>query len=455
MSEAPKHPDEIDIPIRSAWFEGKELRYRTPNALTRWRVDTLLREEPDTIRWLSCMEEGDVLVDIGANVGMYSTLAATARGVRVFAFEPESQNYSLLNQNIYLNGVADKVTAYCTALSDQSGLSMLYLGQMDAGGAFHASGEALDFNLEPLRAPFAQGCILSTLDELVDAGTVPVPSHIKLDVDGFEYKVVNGMLKTIRHPDVKSVAIELNPNLPEHREIFEQMALQGFHYFDNQWAESCPEDGPFKGIGNVIFYRPSWPKYEALYERQVGPMRVARSMAAFVERINAAPVKQEPVPHVIIDNAFLADFYANLVNNVTVSGLLERLDNNPQVDLNKELLNELPGSEAPFWDQLIDALTDNGFLRTIVEKACSTPLNSNTNYSAKLYLLGRRHTKTSETDVSHRPLVSLSIDLTGSNFVVLAAGPTELELLVHEYHVASKTPPSSQTLLHIIAVKDI
>ncbi|MBV1959816.1 MAG: FkbM family methyltransferase [Pseudomonadales bacterium] len=104
--------------------------------MTEWRVDTFFLDEPDTVRWLSCMKEGEVLIDIGANVGMYSTLAAIGRNVRVYAFEPESQNHNLLNQNIYLNNISDKVNAYCVALSDTSGLSMLYPGRMDAGARF-------------------------------------------------------------------------------------------------------------------------------------------------------------------------------------------------------------------------------------------------------------------------------------------------------------------------------
>ena len=39
--------------------------------------------------------------DVGANVGMYTVFAAPTRGARVFAFEPEAQNYAMLNRNIF------------------------------------------------------------------------------------------------------------------------------------------------------------------------------------------------------------------------------------------------------------------------------------------------------------------------------------------------------------------
>ncbi|MBV1916295.1 MAG: FkbM family methyltransferase [Pseudomonadales bacterium] len=369
MSQAPTQNKEVEIPIRTTAYEGKELRYRTPNSLTEWRVDSLFLEEPDTVRWLSCMKEGEVLIDIGANVGMYSTLAAAGRGMQVYAFEPESQNHSLLNQNIYLNDLSDKVTAYCVGLSDTSGLSKLYLGHMDAGGAFHSSGEALDFNLEPLHTPFVQGCILMTLDQMVEDGTIPMPDHIKLDVDGFEYKVVNGMMNTIRNSKVKSVAIELNPNLPEHQQVFEQMAELGFTYFENQRAESCLEEGPFRNIGNVIFYRAPWPEYEELYQRQIGPMRVEKSIGQMLKNIAKNSLQLDSEKTVLIENVFPEEFYQNLLNNLPNENLYDSIGGTSlkTFKLDASYINRLPGSEIPFWSQLSYELGSTELAEKIVE----------------------------------------------------------------------------------------
>ena len=62
--------------------------YATPNAMTGWRVKTFFTKEPETIAWMGEFGSGEVMVDVGANVGMYSIWAAKTRGVRVFAFEP-------------------------------------------------------------------------------------------------------------------------------------------------------------------------------------------------------------------------------------------------------------------------------------------------------------------------------------------------------------------------------
>ena len=71
-----------------------------------------------------------MLLDCGANVGMYSVWAAATRRARVVAFEPESQNYAILNRNILINNLTDRVTAYCMGLSDSSGLSTLHMADL-------------------------------------------------------------------------------------------------------------------------------------------------------------------------------------------------------------------------------------------------------------------------------------------------------------------------------------
>src|SRR5690349_18823938 len=93
--------------------EGVKVLYATPTVFTKWRVDSLFEKEPVTIEWIAGFAPDDVFVDVGANVGMYSIWAAKTRKTRVFAFEPEAQNYSLLNRNIVLNDLSDRVRAYC------------------------------------------------------------------------------------------------------------------------------------------------------------------------------------------------------------------------------------------------------------------------------------------------------------------------------------------------------
>ena len=92
-----------------------EVIYTTPSLSTKWRVDTLFEKEPVTLEWIAEFRPGEVLVDVGANVGMYTVWAARTRGARVYAFEPESLNYALLNRNNVANKLETQVVAYCAA----------------------------------------------------------------------------------------------------------------------------------------------------------------------------------------------------------------------------------------------------------------------------------------------------------------------------------------------------
>lgn len=235
--------------------EGVKVLYATPNLQTKWRADTLYEKEPITLQWIGEFSKGDVMVDVGANVGMYTIWAAKTRGARVFAFEPEAQNYALLNRNIVLNGLGGQVTAYCLALSDSNGMGELHLSSLDAGGSCHSFGEKLDFKQEPMLPKYSQGCVSARLDHLVETAVVPVPHHIKIDVDGIEPKVVAGMRNVLNERAVRSVLIEINQNLADHRQLVLDMQVAGFTYDRAQVTAAERKEGPFKGQAEYVFRR--------------------------------------------------------------------------------------------------------------------------------------------------------------------------------------------------------
>jgi FkbM family methyltransferase len=236
-------------------FAGHTLRYNTPNSATVWRVETLSTKEPVTLEWIAGFETGSVMVDVGANVGMYTIAAAVARHVQVFAFEPESQNFALLNKNIVLNEVHSLVRAWPAALSDRAELGVLHISSFDIGGSCHSFGEPVDFNLQQQKFPYAQGAISLTLDQAVASAMVPVPNYIKIDVDGFEHKVVAGARETLTDKRVKSLLIEVNPSLSEHQGLIAELDALGFIFDPEQVQRATRTEGAFKGVGEHLFYR--------------------------------------------------------------------------------------------------------------------------------------------------------------------------------------------------------
>ena len=236
-------------------YPGGDIVFATPNYLTRWRAKTLFTKEPETIEWIAGFNPGEVLIDVGANVGLYTIWAAKTRAVKVFAFEPESQNYAILYKNIVLNDLSEQVVAYCAALSDESRFSLLHLSEFKTGGSIHTFGEDLDYKLEPRLSEIRQGCISTTLDYLVAAGIVPVPHHIKIDVDGLEHKVFAGCRTVLKNPVVKSMLVEVNTNLDQHRKLIMDLNDLGFTYSERQVAQASCTEGKFTGVGNYVFRR--------------------------------------------------------------------------------------------------------------------------------------------------------------------------------------------------------
>jgi len=234
---------------------GVEVVYATPTTAARWRVDTLFEKEPVTIDWIARIRPGEVLADVGANVGMYTIWAARTAGAQVYAFEPESLNYALLNRNILYNKVADRVHAYCLALSDHQGLGELHLSRFVAGGSCHQLDEKVDPFLRPAEPVFTQGCVAATLDGVVESGKVPLPQHIKIDVDGFEPNVVRGAAAALRSGGVRSLLIEVNPALPEHLAMVRQLNAMGFRHDPEQVRRATRAGGPFAGCAEYVFAR--------------------------------------------------------------------------------------------------------------------------------------------------------------------------------------------------------
>ena len=209
--------DLFTIPCHEIVVEGRTIRYVGASRLSYARLTSLFDKEPTTIPWLESFQSNETLVDIGANIGMYTIYAAAFSGCRVFAFEPESLNYAELNKNIFVNNLHERVSAFPIALSDEVKVDYLNLGAFGIAYSHHDFSENTwkedmkwDDKLTRKNARLRQGCVSSTLDTLVEAGVLPVPDHVKIDVDGLEHRVIAGCRTTFANPAVKTVLVEID-----------------------------------------------------------------------------------------------------------------------------------------------------------------------------------------------------------------------------------------------------
>jgi len=165
--------------------------------------------EPDMVDWLrSNLRPGDVLWDIGANVGAYSLLAAKlCPEALVVSFEPFIANFSHLWDNIVLNGVTSNVHAINIGLSNISEPGFLAVSDLRAGSSHHQIG------CEPGKV--SQRLLVSSGDDVVSKLGIPAPTLIKLDIDGLECEAVQGLKKTLRSRAMRSLLIEVEANKSE------------------------------------------------------------------------------------------------------------------------------------------------------------------------------------------------------------------------------------------------
>jgi FkbM family methyltransferase len=199
------------------------------------RAVTILTKEPDTIAWIDdYIKEGDVLFDIGANIGVFSLYAAKTKNARAFAFEPFAGNYVVLNRNIYLNNLSDRITALNIALHKETTLSHLNVSEFWAGKAGHSFNDPMGSGGGIFKPKFLQGVIGMSLDDFIETFDAPHPNHIKIDVDGNEKLIIEGMKKTMADSRLKSVAIEIDNAFGDHLQALEMIKAHGFEVLPDE-----------------------------------------------------------------------------------------------------------------------------------------------------------------------------------------------------------------------------
>ncbi len=138
------------------------------------------------------LDDVDLFVDVGANLGYYSLLALK-KGKPVVAFEPQPRNLRSLFQNLIANGWEDRAEVFPLALSDKPGLLTLY-------GASGPSASLVK-NWAGYSSRHRQVVPVSTLDRVLDQRFPGQRLLIKIDVEGAEHQVLKGATLTLcRNP---------------------------------------------------------------------------------------------------------------------------------------------------------------------------------------------------------------------------------------------------------------
>lgn len=172
-----------------------------------------IHEEATTELFKKIVKKGDVVVDLGANIGYFTLLAAKIVGEegRVYAFEPEPRNFKYLGKNIELNGYNNIVPVH-KAVSDRSGKTKLFICSYDTGHHTINQYEGIRVqkpNLIEEKEVYVE-IETTTLDEFFEKREQSI-SVIKMDVEGAEMLALSGMNKMISQSEDLKMFIEFFP----------------------------------------------------------------------------------------------------------------------------------------------------------------------------------------------------------------------------------------------------
>jgi FkbM family methyltransferase len=172
------------------------------------------------------LNDADVVVDIGANVGFYTCMARQA-GKHVVAIEPVRSNLDLLYRNLASNGWPD-VEVWPLGLSNTPGIGTIYGART---GASLLPGWAHNSEL------FRTSISLTTLDELLRNRFVGQYLLVKIDVEGAEYDVLRGSFETLDRKVKPTWLVEITLDLnreslnPHFAETFNMFMSRGYRAY--------------------------------------------------------------------------------------------------------------------------------------------------------------------------------------------------------------------------------
>ena len=164
-------------------------------------------EPVETELFKNKIKNGDIVVDIGANIVYFTLLMAKLVGNngKTFSFEPEPKNFTILSKNVIINNYKNVVLEK-KGVSDYNGTSKFFLSSENTGmHSLHKvdnKGKEIDID------------VIKLDDYFIIEGLVDRISMIKIDVEGAELQVLNGMTKILKNGKLK-LLIEF---IPEHLE---------------------------------------------------------------------------------------------------------------------------------------------------------------------------------------------------------------------------------------------
>ncbi len=231
---------------------GNKIYLQKHSFVSKCLVRRGIHEETLTKFVINEIKKGDVVLDVGANIGYYTLIFAKIVGENghVFAFEPEPSNFNLLKKNVMVNNYRN-VSLEKIVISNKNGNTKLYLSKTNAGSHRIYLSNTVKNNFINVE--------MKTLDEYFKNNSIRDKiSFIKMDVEGSEIGVIKGMNSILENKKL-TVMLEFDPRQIKNygaspEDLLNILANHGFSfsYEDKQKCrlEKCKMNDLLKFVKN-------------------------------------------------------------------------------------------------------------------------------------------------------------------------------------------------------------
>jgi FkbM family methyltransferase len=209
----------LPFPVIYSFIEGiKFIAFKGLTAATG-NIYSGLFEYEDMLFLIHFLENEDLFFDVGANIGTHTLLASGISHARSVCFEPTPSTFEILTSNIKLNHLEESVICLQAGVGDQAGSI-----------AFSTSADSETNHVAYTSDDNAISVPLTTID--LAAKRYGAPVFVKIDVEGYESKVLEGMKSTLQDNKLKVMLVELNGSANafgiDENDIHRQIVVAGF-----------------------------------------------------------------------------------------------------------------------------------------------------------------------------------------------------------------------------------
>ena len=169
--------------------------------------------------FLSNINNGDIVIDVGANFGEYSLIASKKTKIgRVIAIEPLRENVERLKKNFLLNKLSNYEVIE-SAVGNESKKMPLYKKNDNVGYGF------LDPTINEKQLIQTTEITVETIDDIISSRKIKKVNMLKIDVEGFEYEVLLGCKNSFKENKIEKIICEI------HLQYLEKKGLSKYSIF--------------------------------------------------------------------------------------------------------------------------------------------------------------------------------------------------------------------------------